>query len=67
MMAWAIFHQDCNWSRPKSIYSFSAKASPKPQERPHDFIDYCVKNGWATNVDSPSRDEKRAIKGRRKI
>lgn len=66
MMAWAIFKVDCNWSRPKSIYSFSAKASPLPQERPHDFIDYCVSKGWAEKVTSPARDQQRAIKLRRK-
>jgi len=62
-MAWAIFHQECNWSRPRSRYSFNVKASPEPQERPQDFINYCVSKGWATAVSSPSREHKRALKG----
>lgn len=62
-MAWAIFKVECNWSRPRSRYSFNAKASLEPQERPQDFIDYCVSRGWAEHVPSPSRDEKRALKG----
>lgn len=65
-MAWAIFKVECNWSRPRSRYSFNAKASPEPQERPHDFIDYCVSKGWAEAVTSPTRDEKRALKGRKR-
>jgi|GEM_PF-1240024 len=63
-MAWAIFKVECNWSRPKSRFSFNAKASPEPQERPQDFIDFCVSKGWAERVQSPSRDQKRALKGR---
>lgn len=65
-MAWAIFKVECNWSRPRSRYSFNAKASPKPQERPQDFIDYCVSKGLAEKVSSPTRDEKRALKGRKR-
>lgn len=65
-MAWAIFKVECNWSRPRSRFSFNAKASPNPQERPQDFIDYCVRNGWAERVPSPSSDEKRALKSRKR-
>lgn len=65
-MAWAIFKVECNWSRPRSRYSFNAKASSEPQERPQDFIDYCVSKGWAEAVTSPTRDEKRALKGRKR-
>lgn len=65
-MAWAIFKVECNWSRPRSRYSFNVKASPEPQERPQDFIDYCVSKGWAETVTSPTRDEKRALKGRKR-
>lgn len=65
-MAWAIFKVECNWSRPHSRYSFNAKASPEPQERPQDFIDYCVSKGWAETVTSPTRDEKRALRGRKR-
>ena len=63
-MAWAIFKVESNWARPNSVYSFNAKASPEPQERPQDFIDYCVSRGWAKCVDSPTRDQKRALKSR---
>lgn len=63
-MAWAIFKVECNWARPRSKFSFNAKASAEPQERPQDFIDYCVRNGWAEQVPSPTSDEKRALKGR---
>lgn len=65
-MAWAIFKVECNWSRPRSRYSFNAKASPLPQERPQDFIDYCVSKGWAEIVISPSRNEKRALSSRKR-
>lgn len=65
-MAWAIFKVESNWTRPNSMLSFNAKASPTPQERPQDFIEYCVSKGWAEKVDSPTRDQKRAIKGRHK-
>ncbi|WP_421565911.1 hypothetical protein [Ochrobactrum sp. EDr1-4] len=65
-MAWAIFKVECNWSRPRSRYSFNAKASAEPQERPQDFIDYCVSKGWPEVVISPTRDEKRALKGRKR-
>lgn len=63
-MAWAIFKVESNWARPNSRFSFNAKASSKPQERPQDFIDYCVSKGWAVRVQNPSRDQKRALKGR---
>jgi hypothetical protein len=49
-MPHAIFKREVNWSRPRSIYSFNAKASPEPQERPRDFIDYAVAKGWAVEV-----------------
>lgn len=65
-MAWAVFKVECNWSRPRSRYSFNAKASPLPQERPQDFIDYCVSKGWAEIVISPSRNEKRALSSRKR-
>lgn len=65
-MAWAIFKVECNWSRPRSRYSFNAKASPIPQERPQDFIDYCVSKGWAEAFKSPARNEKNALKGRKR-
>lgn len=66
MMAWAIFHRECNWSRPNSVYSFNAKASAAPQERPRDFIEYCVSKGWAEEVPSPTKAEAAAIRPKRK-
>ena len=63
-MAWAIFKKDFNWSRPKSALSFSATASPDPQERPHDFIEQAVARGYAEEVDAPSKDEKAALKAK---
>ena len=66
MMAWAIFKRESNWSRPKSIYSFNAKASPVPQERPRDFIKYCVSKGWAEEVPSPTKAQAEAIRPKRK-
>lgn len=65
MMGWAIFKREINWSRPNSVYSFNAKASPEPQERPQDFIDYAVEKGWAETVPAPSREEKRALRAKR--
>lgn len=65
-MAWAVFRVECNWSRPKSVYSFNAKASPVPQQRPRDFVDYCVSKGWAEEVPPPTRAEAEAIRPKRK-
>lgn len=61
-MAWAIFKVESNWSRPKSIYSFNAHPSAEPQERPDDFIAYCVSKGWAERVASPDRTSARRLK-----
>ncbi|MGF7005798.1 hypothetical protein [Aminobacter sp. BE110] len=66
MMAWAIFHRECNWARPNSRFSFNAKASSEPQQRPRDFIEYCVGKGWAEEVPPPSRTEAEALKPKRK-
>lgn len=65
-MAWAIFHKESNWARPNSRFSFNAHASPTPQERPHDFVDYCVEQGLAERYPSPSKTEADAIRPRRK-
>ncbi|MHB2265036.1 hypothetical protein [Aliihoeflea sp. PC F10.4] len=65
-MAWAIFSTEFNWRRPRSIYSFNAKASVDPQERPRDFIEAAVTAGAAEEVSSPNRDEKKAITGRKR-
>lgn len=65
-MAWAVFHVESNWSRPKSKFSFNAKASALPQERPQDFIDYCVDRGWATKVRSPTKHEAEAVRPSKK-
>ena len=65
-MAWAIFRVECNWSRPKSRYSFNVKALPEPQQRLRDFVDYCVSKGWAEEVPSPTRTEAAAIRPKRR-
>lgn len=65
-MAWAIFSREFNWSRPRSVYSFNAKALPEPQERPRDFIAAAVAAGAATQAPSPTREGKRAISGRKR-
>lgn len=52
-MPWAIFKQRADWSRPNSVYSFTAEASDEPQERPRDFIDHSVAKGWAEEVEAP--------------
>lgn len=65
-MAWAIFNREFNWRRPRSIYSFNAMASDEPQERPRDFIEAATVAGAAEQVPSPSREEKRAITGRKR-
>lgn len=57
-MAWAIFHAEVNWSRPKSKFSFNAKPKPQPQQFPHDFVDYAVSIGRATKTRPPKRQEK---------
>jgi hypothetical protein len=53
-MPWAIFNKRSDWSRPNTIYSFSAEPSDEPQERPRDFVDHCVEKGWAEEVDAPN-------------
>jgi len=47
-MAWAVFHREFNWRRPKSRFSFNAKPSETPQSRVHDFVDAAVAAGAAT-------------------
>ncbi|BCH32638.1 hypothetical protein MesoLjLc_45680 [Mesorhizobium sp. L-8-10] len=71
-MAWAIFHRECNWSRPNSRFSFNVQPSSEPQQRPRDLVDHCVGKGWATEVPPPTQKDapadagimKRARKGR---
>lgn len=65
MMAWAIFHRECNWARPGSGFSFNAQASSDPQQRPRDFIEHCVGNGWAEEASPPTRSEAEALKPKR--
>ena len=59
-MALAIFSREFNWSRPKSIYSFNAKASTEPQSRVHDFVDAAVAAGAAVRVKPRRTRRKRA-------
>lgn len=63
-MAWAVFHREFNWSRPKSRFSFNAKVSETPQSRVHDFVDAAVAAGAATRV--PMTAAKAPRKTRRK-
>lgn len=65
-MAWAIFNREFNWRRKRSVYSFNAKASPEPQQRPRDVVDAAVAAGAAEEVPSPTREEKKAITGRKR-
>ncbi len=65
-MAWAIFNREFNWRRPRSVYSFNAKASPEPQQRPRDFIAAAIAAGAAAPVPSPTREGKKAISGRKR-
>lgn len=60
-MAWAVFLAECNWSRPKSKFSFHAKQDPKPQSFPHDFVDYAVSIGRATRAEPPRRPQKQKV------
>ena len=63
-MPWAIFKKDFNWSKPKSMLSYSASASPDPQERKQEFIDQAVARGFAEQVDPPTKEEKEALKAK---
>jgi hypothetical protein len=63
-MAWAVFKKNFNWHRPKSAVSFSAEASPDPQERPKDFIEQAVARGFAEEVEAPTKEEKAALKAK---
>lgn len=65
-MAWAIFHRESNWSRPRAKYSFNAKQSDTPQQRPRDFVDYCVSKGWAIEVRAPNKEAAAALKPRKR-
>lgn len=60
-MAWAVFHAEVNWSRPKCKFGFRALPKPEPQQFPRDFIEYAVAIGRATKVRAPVR---RAQKGK---
>lgn len=61
-MPWAIFKNRADWSRPNSVYSFTAEVSEEPQERPRDFIDYSVSKGWATEVKAPNGEGENRVK-----
>jgi len=54
-MAWMVVHQEVNWSRPRSKFSFNAKPKSEPQSFPHDFVDYAASIGRATKVKPPRR------------
>lgn len=65
LMAWMIVtvDHDCNWSRPNSRFSFNAKPVAEPQQRPRDFVEYCVSRGWAKEVPSPAKQHAPADAG----
>lgn len=54
-MAWAIFHREVSWSRPKCKFGFRAIPKPDPQQFPNDFVEYAVSIGHATKAKSPKR------------
>ena len=58
-MAWAVFHREFNWSRPKSRYSFNVKPSDEPQSKVHDLVDAAIAAGAATRS-KPPRKQRRA-------
>lgn len=61
-MPWAIFKKRADWSRPNSVYAFTAEASAEPQERPRDFIDHCVAIGAAEEVPAPNGKGENRVK-----
>ncbi|TIN10481.1 MAG: hypothetical protein E5Y14_11010 [Mesorhizobium sp.] len=63
-MAWAVFHKESNWSRPNCRFSFNAHASDLPQQRPRDFVDYCVGRGWAEHYPPPNKETAAKIRKR---
>lgn len=53
-MAWAVFHREFNWSRPKSRFSFNVKPSAEPQSKVHDLVAAAIASGAASAVDPPT-------------
>ena len=62
-MAWAIFKKQFNFDhRPLKAVSQFIQPSDEPQEFPERVIAAAVEAGVAERVETPSADEKRAIK-----
>lgn len=62
-MAWAIFKKQFNFDhRPLKAVSQFIQPSDEPQEFPERVIVAAVEAGVAERVETPSSDEKRAIK-----
>jgi len=59
-MAWAVFHAEVNWSRPRCKFGFRALPKPEPQKFPLDFIEHAVATGRATKVPPPRRKKQGA-------
>lgn len=67
-MAWMIVHEEFNWARPGSRFSFNVKPSSAPQSKVHDFVDAAVAAGKAERYEKnkhktaskPSQEEKPA-------
>lgn len=55
-MAWAVFHREFNWSRPKSIFSFNVQPSDEPQSKVHDLVAAAIASGAATRHDPPTAE-----------
>lgn len=62
MMAWMMVHQEGNFRRPKSKFSFNFKPGPVPQQWPQDVVDFAVSKGKAERVESPARRKTNARK-----
>ncbi|MBB4235044.1 hypothetical protein [Rhizobium esperanzae] len=60
-MAWAVFHREVHWSRPRSRFGFHAKPKPEPQNFPHDFVEHAISIGRATKAKPPRRQEKQKV------
>ncbi|QGJ74179.1 hypothetical protein [Sinorhizobium meliloti] len=64
-MAWAVFHDEFRWDRPKSAVSFWIKPKAEPQCYPRDVIDAAIAAGKAAEHRSPTAIQKRTLKARR--
>lgn len=63
-MAWAVFHEEFRWDRPKSPVSFWIKPKAEPQSYPRDVIEAAIAAGKAEAHPSPTAAQKRSLKAR---